>query len=192
MVSLELEARLDNLLSTAQAETADIDLFSPINLTEREECPLCLIPLPFDESETIFMRCCGKTICKGCVFKQLNIKVENGLQTIDDYKCPFCQQQAPNNDIKALKRLMKKNNPRAFSLMAAKYKTGEEELFQSDTRALEMAIRAAELGHAEAFVQIGISYQLGMAVRVDESKALEFYEVGAKKGSLSACWCRLS
>ena len=45
MVSLELEARLDNLLSTAQAETANIDLFAPIQ--EKEECPICLIPLPF-------------------------------------------------------------------------------------------------------------------------------------------------
>ena len=30
MASLELEARLDNLLATAQEETKDIDLFAPI------------------------------------------------------------------------------------------------------------------------------------------------------------------
>ena len=35
MVSLELEARLDNLLATAQEETKDIDLFAPIQ--ERED-----------------------------------------------------------------------------------------------------------------------------------------------------------
>ena len=34
MTTLELEARLDNLLSTAQIETADIDIFAPI--AERE------------------------------------------------------------------------------------------------------------------------------------------------------------
>ena len=42
MVSLELEARLDNLLATAQEETAD--MFAPI--PEKEECPICLLPLP--------------------------------------------------------------------------------------------------------------------------------------------------
>lgn len=42
MPTLELDARLDNLLSTTQAETADIDLFAPIQ--EREECPICLLP----------------------------------------------------------------------------------------------------------------------------------------------------
>ena len=46
MISLELEARLDNLLCTAQAETADIDLLAPLIITEREECPICLLPLP--------------------------------------------------------------------------------------------------------------------------------------------------
>jgi len=34
----ELEARLNNLLSTAQVETKDIDLFAPIE--EKEECPI--------------------------------------------------------------------------------------------------------------------------------------------------------
>jgi len=38
MPTLELEARVDNLLATAQAETADIDLFAPI--LKRDECPI--------------------------------------------------------------------------------------------------------------------------------------------------------
>jgi len=55
MSSLELEARLDNLLSTAQDETKDIDLFAPI--VEREECPICMIPLPIKDNEVVFMPC---------------------------------------------------------------------------------------------------------------------------------------
>ena len=47
---LELKARLDNLLATAQEETKDI--FAPI--TKKEECPMCLIPLPFNEGEIMF------------------------------------------------------------------------------------------------------------------------------------------
>jgi len=66
MVPSELEARLDNLLATARAETANIDLFAPI--PEREECPLCMIQLPFKEIETVFKPCCGKLICKGCMY----------------------------------------------------------------------------------------------------------------------------
>ena len=76
MPTLELEARLDNLLATAQAETADIDLFAPIIIAEREECPICMIPLPFLAKETRFMICCGKRICCGCTYKQTMTDIE--------------------------------------------------------------------------------------------------------------------
>ena len=79
MASLELEARLDNLLSTAHRETADINLFAPI--TEREECPICMIPLPFEENEILFKMCCGKTICHGCDCKQKMTDMKNKVPT---------------------------------------------------------------------------------------------------------------
>lgn len=69
MVSLELEARLNNLLSTAQVETADIDQFEPI--AEREECTICLLPLPLKHNETTFMSCCGKNMLWMCLQKYL-------------------------------------------------------------------------------------------------------------------------
>ena len=53
-----------------------------------------------------------------------------------------------NNTIKQLKKLMKNNHPDAFIMMANNYKTGDL-VFQSDTKALEMYTRAAELGHVE-------------------------------------------
>ena len=174
---LELEARLDNLLSTAQTETADIDLFAPI--TDREECPLCLIPHSLDDDEIILMACCGKQICFGCVYKHMIADVEKGLQHYGDQKCAFCRQQQIDQDgeIKNLKKLMKKNNPQAFIQMAIYYQSGDG-VSQSDNKALEMYIHAAELGSIEAYENIGHT----IAER-DMSKALEYYEVAAKKGS---------
>ena len=107
MVSSELEARLDNLLSTAQEETADIDLFTPIIITEREECPICMIPLPIDQSETTFAICCGKCICRGCSYKQTLTEMKKGVPD-HEQKCAFCCQLDPKNHVKALKKLMKK------------------------------------------------------------------------------------
>ena len=49
-----------------------------------------------------------------------------------------------------------------------------------------MRIRAAELGYAVAFGFIGQHYEGGIAVEQDKSKAVAFYEVSAKKGSISA------
>jgi len=185
MVSLELEARLDTLLATAQAETADIDLFAPI--AEREECPICLIPLPVKDNEIVFKLCCGKTICNGCAFKHMmtDINKKGPSHTWDDYKCAFCCQVKGTNTIKAMKKLMKKNNPKAFMQMANAHVSGND-IIQSDTKSLEMRICAAELGLANAFDHIGYSYEEGIVVEQDYSKALEFYEIGAKKSSVQA------
>jgi len=183
MASLELEARLDNILATAQTETAAIDLFAP--LPEREECPVCLQPQPLHDSQVVFMHCCGKEICKGCIYLNTVNKIKDKGRLIDKHEhiCAFCRQQAPNNYIKSLRKLMKKNNTQAFMIMAHKYKTGTQ-VFQSDTKSLEMYIRAAELGHADAYTKIGHYYEQGTAVEQNLSKSLAFYEVAAKKGSL--------
>ena len=182
MATLELEARLESLLSSAQAETADIDLFAPIPL--REECPICLIPLPINEGFTFFS-CCGKIICDGCNHKSAFTEMKKGKR-IQVQKCAFCQQTFESTDkknIKLLKRLMKNNNPQAFMRMANAYRTGDE-VFQSHTKALEMYIRAAELGLDEAFLVIANHYMYGIIVEEDSSKAIEFLEVAAKKGCL--------
>jgi len=187
MVSSELEARLDNVLATVQTETADINLFAPI--TERDECPICLIPLPLKEDEIQFMVCCGKRICIGCRYKQTISEIkrdrEKGVQK-HDIKCAFCCQSSPTNRIKALKKLMKKNNIQSFIQMSTHYKRGGG-VIQSDTRALEMYIRAAELGDsARAYGMIGHYYIEGTVVEQNKSKAIEFYEVAAKKQSVFA------
>ena len=185
MVSLELEARLDNLLSTAQTETANIDLFAPI--PEREECPICMLPHPIDEEESSFQSCCGKLICRGCILKNLTTEKNNGVD-LSEHKCVFCRQSWSTykvNDNKALKKLMKKNNIRSFIQMANKFRLGNGVL-QSDTRALEMYIRAAELGHNNAYALIAHCYEQGSAVEEDLSKSIEFSEIAAKKGSVYA------
>ena len=180
MATLDLAARLDNVLSTAQKETADIDLFAPI--PAREECPLCMIPLPF---KCNFNICCGKRICnKGCDYKHIITELKKGLQP-DEYKCAFCQQviTPKSKQIKCLKKLMKKNNPYAFMSMGQRYRSGDG-AFQSYTKSLEMHIRAAELDHANAYAVIGFHYDNGIAVEEDAAKALAFYKIGAKKGSI--------
>lgn len=190
MISLELEARLDNLLATAQEETADIDLFAP--LPEREECAICMIPLPLEEDEIKFMTCCGKTLCIGCSYKQSMNNIEksindihiNGVKT-NEKKCAFCCQPPPKNIIRAMKKLMKKNNPGVIMQMATRYREGNG-VIQSNTKTLELRIRAAELGYAQAFGFIGHYYEEGFVVEQNTSKALEFYGIAAKRGSVQA------
>ena len=103
MVSLELEARLDNLLSTAQTEMANIDLFTPM---EREECEICMLPMPINSKENTFMQCCGKRVCIGCDYRtSMTTNAKNGRQRLTDKcKCAFCRQPGHKNFIKANKK----------------------------------------------------------------------------------------
>ena len=103
----------------------------------------------------------------------------------DDMKCAFCRQVSPDNNIKETRKLMKNNKSEAFILMAGRYKVGQE-VFQSDTRSLEMYIRAAELGKANAFALIAQYYEEGIAVQQDMSNAIAFYELAAQKGCVKA------
>jgi len=168
MATLELKARLDNLLSTAQKETKDIDLFAPI--TEKEECPMCLIPLPYNEGEIMFHYCCGKRICNGCSYKSMETDKNNGVPT-EEFKCAYCRRLiSKSNPTKELKRLIKKNNTQAFIQMGVRYAAGNG-VFQSNTKALEMFINSAELGNAPSYFKIGQAYKEGIGVEQDESKS---------------------
>ena len=185
----ELEARLDKLLATAQAEVADTDLFAP--LIEREECPICLLPLPILNNESLYMTCCGKRICEGCFYVSYTTAMKEGVPK-HKLKCPFCRQITSKiNDIKALKKLMNNNHSTAFLQMADRYESGSG-VVQSDTKKLEMYIRAAELGDKEAYWKISSHYHGGIIFEEegyneeDMSKWLMWNEISARKGSVTA------
>eukprot|EP00956_Cyclotella_meneghiniana_P020216 scaffold35373_cov62-Cyclotella_meneghiniana.AAC.4 len=48
------------------AELFDMKLFE--QPPEREDCPVCMLPMQYDDQGLIFMTCCGKMICDGCFF----------------------------------------------------------------------------------------------------------------------------
>jgi len=50
----------------------------------REDCPICMIPLPLQQTQqTKYFSCCGKVICVGCIVHSDEV----GLKDI----CPFCR-----------------------------------------------------------------------------------------------------
>lgn len=96
------------------------------------------------------MICCGKNICFGCTYKQTMTDIRKGKPK-GEGKCAFCCQPTPKNAIKALKKLMKKNISAAYTNMAEIYRKGSNGVLQSNTKSLEMYIRAAELGNVGAY-----------------------------------------
>ena len=131
-----ISAKLDDLLGRAQAEVADVDLFAPP--PPNEECPICFLPYPHEEWLSAFHTCCGKIICHGCAFKGWDIL---GRQEVGGPKdiCAFCRTPTPYGPdrIKAVEKLMQKQNPGAFMSMADLYQTGEV-VPKNERKALEL------------------------------------------------------
>ena len=49
------------------AELRDEKLFKE-SPPPREECPICMLPLPLDAYQVVYKSCCGKDICDGCIY----------------------------------------------------------------------------------------------------------------------------
>ena len=169
----DLNNKLNELLLRGQTEVADIDLFAPI--PPKEDCPICFLPLPIRNDESCYMTCCGTVLCFGCMYSSR----ANGLKDL----CAFCRQPFARNariDSARLKKRMEHQDPMAFNMMAHKYGTGEGGVEVNDRKALDLSIRAAELGRAEAY------YNVASKGFVIGSKARAWFEVSAKKGFYQA------
>ena len=66
------------------------------------------------------------------------------------------------------------------------YDQGLFGLAQDMTKALELWLKAGELGCAEAYLNLGMSYDQGTGVEVDKKKAKHYYELAAIGGSIHA------
>jgi len=160
------------------AELYDEKLFREV---EREECPICLLTLPIDRSQTVFHSCCGKNICRGCIYA---MKMSEGKDL-----CAFCRTPSFCTDeehIKRLKKLMAKGNGDAFAMLAGYYVNGSEGLPQDRQKAKELFLKSGELGCAGGYYNLGVAYDEGRGVEVNMKKAKYYWELAAMKGSIHA------
>jgi len=160
---------------TRAAELRDIELFKQPPLFY-EECPICFLLLPNLMSGKKYQSCCGKWICSGCIHAM-------------DEICPFCRTPTPNtNDevIKRARKLLDVGDAEAIFIFGSYYSRGLCGLPQDRTKALELYHRAAELGHAPAYHNIGWAYQNGCGVERDMKKAVRYWELAAMGGHTAA------
>jgi len=161
------------------AELYDEQLFKEV---EPEECPICLLPLPVHEALTITESCCGKRICIGCI---VAMKMSEG----DKDMCPFCrtpQDTTKKEEIERIQKLMDKGNAMAFTILGGCYISRELGLPQDYQKANDLYQKGGELGCAEAYYNLGISYYHGRGVERDVKKAQHYYELATMGGHVVA------
>eukprot|EP00956_Cyclotella_meneghiniana_P015152 scaffold22984_cov26-Cyclotella_meneghiniana.AAC.2 len=159
------------------AELFDAKLFA--QPPPKEECPICMITLPFgDDEESAYMSCCGKFICHGCTY----------YLTRDC--CPFCNTAGTQSDEEFIKRLSdrmeKYNDPDAMVMLGNSYHEGQNGLTVDQSKAFELLQRASELGSAMAHYNLGCLYFNGLGVQVSKKKAIHHWQIAAMMGQLDS------
>jgi len=160
-----------------------------------EECPICLIPMPHEESHVIFRSCCGKTFCHGCAFGMGTTELSNmKLDETYSYKekmdspCPYCRTPLAygvRQDVKQTEILAKTGNAEAYYILGIKYATGKS-VSKDYTKANAWWLKGGQLGCAAAYNNLGTSYLKGLGVEKDVKKAKYYFELAAIGGSVPA------
>ena len=184
------------------AELRDEALFK--DPPPKEDCPICFLPMPtklicclslppattisvpiYDfaienealkvEDTEILYPCCGKSICRGCVY--------SFSKTGNKRKCPFCNSDRSNKTeedlVEELMKRVEANDPTSIYLLASDYFNGLGGFQQDQTKAIELFIRAVDLGCTKAHNELGAIYRKGG----DLKKAKFHVEAAAMAGN---------
>jgi TPR repeat protein len=117
--------------------------------------------------------CCGKRICGGFVYS---------FHQSGNMKCPFCNSdRADKTDKEMVGEMMKRvdvNDAFAMHVLGTYYYDGEQGLQQDQAKAMQLMVKAAELGDSNSHNRLGDIYQgAGML-----KKAKFHYEAAAMTG----------
>ena len=146
---------------------------------QREDCPICYLPLPLSYG-CIYQSCCGKIICSGCMLSMAGRT--NVIPT-----CPFCKAEASlkskENNRRLLQRIEKNNDPEAMYQLGCKYTHGMDGCTVDKSKAFELFLRATEHGCAQANNNLAVAYQNGEGIEQDTKKAIHHWQVAAMNGN---------
>jgi hypothetical protein len=161
----------------------ELDLGCPGKLPQREECPICMRALPPLEILSLYMVCCGKTLCYGC---ELQHQVKSGVTRT----CAFCRTKLPKSEGEILERLSKRvesKDPSALRSMAMCYFNGNVGQSVDWAKCIDLLRQSAGLGDIHAQYQLGKFYHFGEAgLEKDQDEALQHYRKAAEGGELKA------
>jgi len=156
------------------AELRDEILFKQPESSHWGDCPICFLPLPQDPKHFGLMECCGKMICRGCIYANISRETKDKIEC----KCPFCRHPfSEDADRNKKKRIEAKNDPATLREVGkTRYNDGD---YKS---AFKYWTKAAELGDIVAHFTLSMMYRKGEGVETDEKMALHHLEVAAIGG----------
>jgi len=117
-----------------------------------------------DQAMELYYSCCGKSVCKGCA--------HSFAQSGNDDKCPFCNSdradKTAEEEVADMMKRAEANDAASIFLLANSYHNGIVGLQQDHVKAMELYIRAAELGCSKAYSHLGTIYDEGGCLKKDK------------------------
>jgi hypothetical protein len=167
-----------------QEESLDLTNFE---FPPQPDCPVCSVPLQLDGhgQTTVFMQCCGKSICTGCSMESALVARKRGLKEEDWGICAFCRAPPYKTDQElcdSLEVLSERGSAIAVGKLAAYYNTGSQGVERDPRRALDLMHRAVSLGDPMSAMSLAHKYKVGEDVKVDREKAKRLLMMGARLG----------
>ncbi len=205
----DLEARVAALVEKLDAELEGVDVFCP--LEERDDCPVCMVPLPLSYNEVTHMPCCGKIVCNACSdiqsFHKVMEFIEKTLTTncdhpafktetafavaaqkiLDNSLCAFCRSPKRSSNMETRQNFaVKMGDSRGMMLVGAAYENGKNDVTKDELAALGWYVRAAEQGHPMALCKVADMCLKGTVVEKNVNYAEQLATAAAKKGCAKA------
>jgi tetratricopeptide (TPR) repeat protein len=104
-----------------------------------------------------YYSCCGKSICTGCVY--------SFDQSGNGDKCPFCNSdrcsKTEEERVQEMMRRVEANDPASICMLATHYHLGRAGFQQDHVKAMELYVRAADLGNKTAHYNLANFYHEG-------------------------------
>ena len=137
------------------------------------ECPVCLEKM-WDLCSTVLFECCGKEVCKECVYQERSV-----FET-----CPLCRGKAsgPVESISRTKEKADSGIAWAQAHLGQTYLYGENGVPKDVDKALPLLREAAQNGSTDAFTMLG-EYYFGIE---NYEEARQCYEAAAAKGEMKS------
>ena len=149
----------------------------------REECPICMRPLPIHEHLHRYVECCGNTLCSGCDY-------QHRMKSGERLTCAFCRTTLPESQEEALERLSDRaelKDPKALQITAMDYARGNFGRPVDQAKCINLLRQSADLGNPLAQMQLAAFYHDGeMGLEQNNEEAFKYRKKAAEGGHMLA------
>ena len=167
----------------------------------RDECPICLLPLPVRSDDIVHRSCCNSKICKGCINEHAKVLAKGGafrmpamfeaLKVLSS--CPLCRSQpfkeeltGKDEDMRRLqKKLAKAGSHEAMYAIGLDYYNGEKGKVDK-VEGFKWIERASNAGNAKVSHFLADFYREGNGVDKDIAQAIKLFQTATEGGSVLA------